>query len=89
MKNYGVNEIREKFLAFFESKGCLRLDSFSLVPKNDASLLLINSGMAPMKPWFTGAETPPRRRVATCQKCSRTPDIENVGKKLSTGRGNF
>ncbi len=94
MKNYGVNEIREKFLAFFESKGCLRLDSFSLVPKNDASLLLINSGMAPMKPWFTGAETPPRKRVATCQKCIRTPDIENVGKTARHGTffemlGNF
>lgn len=94
MKNYGVNEIREKFLSFFESKGCLRLDSFSLVPKNDASLLLINSGMAPMKPWFTGAETPPRKRVATCQKCIRTPDIENVGKTARHGTffemlGNF
>ncbi|MEE0944504.1 MAG: alanine--tRNA ligase [Clostridia bacterium] len=94
MEKYGVNEIREKFLSFFESKGCLRLDSFSLVPKNDASLLLINSGMAPMKPWFTGAETPPRRRVATCQKCIRTPDIENVGKTARHGTffemlGNF
>ena len=94
MNNYGVNEIREKFLSFFESKGCLRLDSFSLVPKNDASLLLINSGMAPMKPWFTGAETPPRKRVATCQKCIRTPDIENVGKTARHGTffemlGNF
>ncbi len=94
MQNYGVNEIREKFLSFFESKGCLRLDSFSLVPKNDASLLLINSGMAPMKSWFTGAETPPRKRVATCQKCIRTPDIENVGKTARHGTffemlGNF
>ena len=94
MEKYGVNEIREKFLSFFESKGCLRLDSFSLVPKNDASLLLINSGMAPMKPWFTGAETPPRKRVATCQKCIRTPDIENVGKTARHGTffemlGNF
>lgn len=94
MKNYGVNEIREKFLSFFESKGCLRLDSFSLVPKNDASLLLINSGMAPLKPWFTGAETPPRKRVTTCQKCIRTPDIENVGKTARHGTffemlGNF
>ncbi|MGN0164166.1 MAG: alanine--tRNA ligase-related protein, partial [Candidatus Ornithomonoglobus sp.] len=79
MKYMGVNEIREKFLSFFESKGCLRLGSFSLVPKNDASLLLINSGMAPMKKWFTGAEIPPRHRVTTCQKCIRTGDIENVG----------
>ena len=68
MKNLGLNEIREKYLSFFESKDCLRLDSFSLVPKNDASLLLINSGMAPMKKWFTGAEVPPRKRVTTCQK---------------------
>ncbi len=94
MKKYGVNEIREKFLSFFESKGCLRIDSFSLVPKNDASLLLINSGMAPMKPWFTGAQVPPRRRVTTCQKCIRTPDIENVGKTARHGTffemlGNF
>ena len=94
MEKYGVNEIREKFLRFFESKGCLRLDSFSLVPKNDASLLLINSGMAPMKPWFTGAQIPPRKRVATCQKCIRTPDIENVGKTARHGTffemlGNF
>ncbi len=94
MEKYGVNEIREKFLRFFESKGCLRLDSFSLVPKNDASLLLINSGMAPMKPWFTGAQVPPRKRVATCQKCIRTPDIENVGKTARHGTffemlGNF
>ncbi len=94
MKYMGVNEIREKFLSFFESKGCLRLDSFSLVPKNDASLLLINSGMAPLKPWFTGAETPPRTRVTTCQKCIRTPDIERVGKTARHGTffemlGNF
>ena len=94
MEKYGVNEIREKFLSFFESKNCLRLDSFSLVPKNDASLLLINSGMAPLKPWFTGAETPPRKRVTTCQKCIRTPDIENVGKTARHGTffemlGNF
>ncbi len=94
MKYMGVNEIREKFLSFFESKGCLRLDSFSLVPKNDASLLLINSGMAPLKPWFTGAETPPRKRVTTCQKCIRTPDIERVGKTARHGTffemlGNF
>ena len=94
MKYMGVNEIREKFLSFFESKNCLRLDSFPLVPKNDASLLLINSGMAPLKPWFTGAETPPRRRVTTCQKCIRTPDIERVGKTARHGTffemlGNF
>lgn len=94
MQNYGVNEIREKFLSFFESKGCLRLGSFSLVPKNDASLLLINSGMAPMKKWFTGAEVPPKKRVTTCQKCIRTPDIECVGKTSRHGTffemlGNF
>lgn len=94
MQNYGVNEIREKFLSFFESKGCLRLGSFSLVPKNDASLLLINSGMAPMKKWFTGAEVPPKKRVTTCQKCIRTPDIECVGKTARHGTffemlGNF
>ncbi len=94
MEKYGVNEIREKFLSFFESKGCLRLGSFSLVPKNDASLLLINSGMAPMKKWFTGAEVPPRKRVTTCQKCIRTPDIECVGKTARHGTffemlGNF
>ena len=94
MKKMGVNEIREKFLSFFESKDCLRLGSFPLVPKNDASLLLINSGMAPMKPWFTGAEIPPRKRVTTCQKCIRTGDIENVGKTARHGTffemlGNF
>ena len=94
MENMGLNEIREKFLSFFETKGCLRLGSFSLVPKNDASLLLINSGMAPMKKWFTGAETPPRKRVTTCQKCIRTPDIECVGKTARHGTyfemlGNF
>ncbi len=94
MKYMGVNEIREKFLSFFETKGCLRLGSFSLVPKNDASLLLINSGMAPMKKWFTGAEIPPRRRVTTCQKCIRTGDIENVGHTARHGTffemlGNF
>ena len=75
----GLNELREKFLSFFESKGCLRLPSFSLVPKDDNSLLLINSGMAPMKKWFLGQEEPPRHRVTTCQKCIRTPDIERVG----------
>ena len=94
MKYMGLNEVREKFLSFFESKNCLRLDSFPLVPKNDASLLLINSGMAPLKPWFTGAEIPPRRRVTTCQKCIRTPDIERVGKTARHGTffemlGNF
>lgn len=94
MHYMGVNEIREKFLSFFESKGCLRLDSFSLIPKNDASLLLINSGMAPMKKWFTGTEEPPRHRVTTCQKCIRTPDIERVGKTARHGTffemlGNF
>lgn len=75
----GLNELREKYLAFFESKGHLRLPSFSLIPKNDNSLLLINSGMAPMKKYFTGEITPPRKRVTTCQKCIRTPDIERVG----------
>ena len=94
MKPMGVNEIREKFLGFFESKGCLRLGSFPLVPKNDASLLLINSGMAPMKMWFQNPETAPRRRVTTCQKCIRTGDIENVGKTARHGTffemlGNF
>jgi alanyl-tRNA synthetase len=80
MEKYGLNELREMFLSFFESKGHLRLPSFSLIPQNDASLLLINSGMAPMKPWFTGEQEPPRRRVTTCQKCIRTGDIENIGK---------
>ena len=80
MEKLGVNQIREKFLSFFESKGHLRLPSFSLIPQNDASLLLINSGMAPMKPYFTGEVEPPRRRVCTCQKCIRTGDIENIGK---------
>ena len=75
----GLNELREKYLAFFEEKGHLRLPSFSLIPKNDNSLLLINSGMAPMKKYFTGEITPPRKRVTTCQKCIRTGDIENVG----------
>ncbi len=94
MKKYSVNELREMFLSFFEEKGCLRLNSFSLVPHNDNSLLIINSGMAPMKPWFTGAEIPPRRRVTTCQKCIRTGDLENVGKTARHGTyfemlGNF
>ncbi len=94
MEKMGVNEIREAFLSFFESKGCLRLGSFPLIPHNDNSLLLINSGMAPMKKWFTGAEIPPRKRVTTCQKCIRTPDIERVGKTARHGTffemlGNF
>ena len=94
MEKLGVNEIRERFLSFFESKGCLRLGSFPLIPKNDASLLLINSGMAPMKTWFQNPETAPRRRVTTCQKCIRTGDIENVGKTARHGTffemlGNF
>lgn len=80
MKKYGVNELRKMFLEFFESKEHLAMKSFSLVPHNDNSLLLINSGMAPLKPYFTGQEIPPRKRVTTCQKCVRTGDIENVGK---------
>ncbi len=80
MKNIGVNELRKMYLEFFESKGHLKADSFPLVPKNDKSLLLINSGMAPLKPYFTGQETPPNVRMTTCQKCIRTGDIENVGK---------
>ena len=94
MKKYGVNELRKMFLEFFESKGHLKLKSFSLVPHNDNSLLLINSGMAPLKPYFTGQEIPPRKRVTTCQKCIRTGDIENVGKTARHGTffemlGNF
>ncbi len=94
MKPYGLNTLREKFLEFFESKDHLRLKSFSLVPVNDKSLLLINSGMAPLKPYFTGDEIPPRKRVTTCQKCIRTPDIDNVGKTARHGTffemlGNF
>ncbi|MDO6354346.1 alanine--tRNA ligase [Caloramator sp. CAR-1] len=80
MNYMGVNEIREKYLSFFEGKGHLRLPSFSLIPKNDKSLLLINAGMAPLKPYFTGQEVPPNRRITTCQKCIRTGDIERVGK---------
>ena len=94
MEKYGVNELRKMFLEFFESKGHLAMKSFSLIPHNDKSLLLINSGMAPLKPYFTGAEIPPRRRVTTCQKCIRTGDIENVGKTARHGTffemlGNF
>ncbi|MBR2401302.1 MAG: alanine--tRNA ligase [Lachnospiraceae bacterium] len=94
MKKYGVNELRKMFLEFFESKDHLAMKSFSLVPHNDNSLLLINSGMAPLKPYFTGQEIPPRRRVTTCQKCIRTGDIENVGKTARHGTffemlGNF
>ena len=94
MQKYGVNELRKMFLEFFESKGHLALPSFSLVPHNDNSLLLINSGMAPLKPYFTGQEIPPRRRVTTCQKCIRTGDIENIGKTARHGTffemlGNF
>ena len=93
-KPYGVNELREMFLSYFESKGHLRLPSFSLIPQNDQSLLLINSGMAPMKPYFKGEVEPPRRRVCTCQKCIRTGDIENIGKTARHGTyfemlGNF
>ncbi|HIX98392.1 MULTISPECIES: alanine--tRNA ligase [Clostridia] len=94
MQKYGVNELRKMFLTFFESKGHLAMKSFSLVPHNDKSLLLINSGMAPLKPYFTGQEIPPRTRVTTCQKCIRTGDIENVGKTARHGTffemlGNF
>lgn len=94
MKQYGLNELRKMFLEFFESKDHLKMNSFSLVPHNDKSLLLINSGMAPLKPYFTGQEIPPRNRVTTCQKCIRTGDIENVGKTARHGTffemlGNF
>ncbi len=94
MDKLGLNELRERYLSFFEGKGHLRMASAPLVPKNDPSLLLINSGMAPLKPYFTGQEEPPRKRVTTCQKCIRTPDIENVGKTARHGTyfemlGNF
>jgi len=94
VKAYGVNELRKMYLDFFESKGHLKMNSFSLVPHNDKSLLLINSGMAPLKTYFTGQEVPPRNRVTTCQKCIRTPDIDNVGKTARHGTffemlGNF
>lgn len=94
MKKYGVNDLRRMFLEFFESKGHLRAGSFSLVPRNDKSLLLINSGMAPLKAYFTGQEIPPRKRMTTCQKCIRTGDIDNVGKTSRHGTffemlGNF
>lgn len=94
MKKYTVNELRELFLSFFESKGHLRLKSFSLIPENDNSLLIINSGMAPLKPYFKGIETPPRKRVCTCQKCIRTGDIDNIGHTARHGTffemlGNF
>ena len=94
MKFIGTNELREAYLRFFESKEHLRLESFPLVPKNDKSLLLINAGMAPLKPYFTGLQEPPRKRITTCQKCIRTGDIENVGKTSRHGTffemlGNF
>ncbi|MBU3811827.1 MAG: alanine--tRNA ligase, partial [Candidatus Niameybacter stercoravium] len=94
MKNYGLNELREMYLSFFESKGHLRKKSFPLVPQNDNSLLLINAGMAPLKPYFTGQEVPPNTRMTTCQKCIRTGDIENIGKTARHGTffemlGNF
>ncbi|MBQ1934586.1 MAG: alanine--tRNA ligase, partial [Clostridia bacterium] len=87
MRWMSLNEVREKYLSFFESKNHLRLPSYSLVPQNDNSLLLINSGMAPMKKFFTGEEEPPRRRVTTCQKCIRTPDIDRVG--ITARHGTF
>ena len=94
MKKYGLNELRQMFLDFFESKEHLVRGSYSLVPHNDKSLLLINAGMAPLKPYFTGQEVPPKKRMATCQKCIRTGDIENIGKTARHGTffemlGNF
>ena len=94
MKYMGLNEIRAKYLNFFESKGHLKMDSFPLVPQNDKSILLINAGMTPLKPYFTGQQKPPRTRVTTCQKCIRTPDLERVGKTSRHGTffemlGNF
>ena len=94
MEKFGLNELREKYLSFFETKGHLRLPSFSLIPQHDPSLLLINAGMSPMKTWFTGEQEPPRHRVTTSQKCIRTPDIENIGKTARHGTyfemlGNF
>ena len=94
MKWTGLNELREKYLSFFESKSHTRLPSFPLVPIDDKSLLLINSGMAPMKKFFLGTETPPNKRVTTCQKCIRTPDIDNIGHTARHGTyfemlGNF
>jgi len=94
MQNIGLNELREIYLKYFEGKGHLRLPSFSLVPRDDPSILLINAGMTPLKPYFTGKEVPPGKRVTTCQKCIRTPDIENVGKTSRHGTffemlGNF
>ncbi|MFR2466423.1 MAG: alanine--tRNA ligase-related protein, partial [Clostridia bacterium] len=94
MRYMGLNELRDLYLRFFESKGHLRANSFSLIPQNDNSLLLINAGMTPLKPYFTGQEIPPRRRMTTCQKCIRTGDLENVGKTARHGTffemlGNF
>ncbi len=86
MQKYGVNELRKMFLDFFESKDHLKMKSFSLVPHNDKSLLLINSGMAPLKPYFTGQEIPPKRRVATCQKCIRTGDMRMWERRRVTAR---
>ena len=87
MEWMGLNEIREKYLSFFESKGHLRANSYSLVPQGDKSLLLINAGMAPLKKYFTGEVTPPKTRMTTCQKCIRTPDIERVG--ITARHGTF
>ena len=94
MQKFGLNELREKFLSFFESKGHLRMPSFSLVPVNDHSILLINAGMTPLKPYFTGQEVPPSKRVYELPECIRTPDIDNVGKTARHGTffemlGNF